>query len=163
MKRTFKIYILSAAFLLGAVGMNAQVADFEKYAKAEGTTYAYISQTMLELIENGGSVSVPGMDMAEFAGRLTSMQIINCDTEQSCGHLKSDVADIVKAQKYELLMQTSEEGLEADIYIKEGKKSSVLILEIDSGDTVCCIVIAGNFSAKDMLEALDKSTLRISR
>lgn len=158
MKHLINKYILSIVLLLSSLAVSAQVAEFEKYAKAEGTTYACISKAMFNLIGGKASASVPNMDMAQLVGKINSMQIINCESERACKSIKDDVAKIVKTKRYDMLMQTSEAGSEVKIYINEGQKTSVLILISDSASTVTCVVIAGSFSTKGILNAIETNT-----
>ena len=149
-----KIYsrtlICTLIMLLSSLTANAQVEEFEKYSDMKNVTYVYISKAMLTLAKGLTTPSVPGMDMKNAFGKLNAIQIITTENKAARTKLKAEVADVVKREKYEMLMQVDEDDSKVRIYFKDGKKQSVILMSTDESDETSVIVFSGTLKIEDV-------------
>lgn len=148
--RCFSYIIICVMMLAFSVSANAQVEAFKKYSNSKDITYVYISKAMLRFAGGKAAPSVPGVDMKGLSGKLSGIQIITSDSKAARTRLENETMDIVKANKYELLMQVDDDGEKVRIYSKEGKKQSVIIMYVDETDETSVIVFSGTFTMSDI-------------
>lgn len=155
-----KIYsrtlICTLIMLLSSLTANAQVEEFEKYSDMKNVTYVYISKAMLTLAKGLTTPSVPGMDMKNAFGKLNAIQIITTENKAARTKLKAEVADVVKRDKYEMLMQVDEDDSKVRIYFKDGKKQSVILMSTDESDETSVIIFSGTFKMEDIQKMTEK-------
>jgi len=150
--RTFfsRTLICTLIMLLSSLTANAQVEEFEKYSDMKNVTYVYISKAMLTLAKGLTTPSVPGMDMKNAFGKLNAIQIITTENKTARAKLKAEVADVVKRDKYEMLMQVDEDDSKVRIYFKDGKKQAVILMSTDESDETSVIAFSGTFKIEDV-------------
>ena len=155
-----KIYsrtlICTLIMLLSSLTANAQVEEFEKYSDMKNVTYVYISKAMLTLAKGLTTPSVPGMDMKNAFGKLNAIQIITTENKAARTKLKAEVADVVKRDKYEMLMQVDEDDSKVRIYFKDGKKQSVILMSTDESNETAVIAFSGTFKIEDIQKMTEK-------
>ena len=155
-----KIYsrtlICTLIMLLSSLTANAQVEEFEKYSDMKNVTYVYISKAMLTLAKGLTTPSVPGMDMKNAFGKLNAIQIITTENKAARAKLKAEVADVVKRDKYEMLMQVDEDDSKVRIYFKDGKKQSVILMSTDESNETAVIAFSGTFKIEDIQKMTEK-------
>ena len=155
-----KIYsrtlICTLIMLLSSLTANAQVEEFEKYSDMKNVTYVYISKAMLTLAKGLTTPSVPGMDMKNAFGKLNAIQIITTENKAARTKLKAEVADVVKREKYEMLMQVDEDDSKVRIYFKDGKKLSVILMSTDESNETSVIAFSGTFKIEDVQKMTEK-------
>ena len=155
-----KIYsrtlICTLIMLLSSLTANAQVEEFEKYSDMKNVTYVYISKAMLTLAKGLTTPSVPGMDMKNAFGKLNAIQIITTENKAARTKLKAEVADVVKREKYEMLMQVDEDDSKVRIYFKDGKKQSVILMSTDESNETSVIAFSGTFKIEDVQKMTEK-------
>lgn len=145
MKR-FKIHFLSMLMLtLTCLTAQAQTNPFDRFAEYKDVTYVYISKAMLKLIGTNVIPSINGIDVKEIGNKLNSIQIITSEknTKES---LKSEAINIIKKDAYENILQISEDNSKVDIYFKEGKKNSIIVMLNDEKSETVLIVFSGTFT-----------------
>ena len=142
--------ICTLIMLLSSLTANAQVEEFEKYSDMKNVTYVYISKAMLTLAKGLTTPSVPGMDMKNAFGKLNAIQIITTENKTARAKLKAEVADVVKRDKYEMLMQVDEDDSKVRIYFKDGKKQAVILMSTDESDETSVIAFSGTFKIEDV-------------
>jgi len=156
-----KIYsrtlICTLIMLLSSLTANAQVEEFEKYSDMKNVTYVYISKAMLTLAKGLTAPSVPGMDMKNAFGKLNAIQIITTENKAARAKLKAEVADVVKRDKYEMLMQVDEDDSKVRIYFKDGKKQSVILMSTDESNETSVIAFSGTFKIEDVQKMTESS------
>lgn len=156
-----KIYsrtlICTLIMLLSSLTANAQVEEFEKYSDMKNVTYVYISKAMLTLAKGLTTPSVPGMDMKNAFGKLNAIQIITTENKAARTKLKAEVADVVKRDKYEMLMQVDEDDSKVRIYFKDGKKQSVILMSTDESNETAVIAFSGTFKIEDVQKMTESS------
>lgn len=157
MKRNILKAITLIVFIF--VGINAKANDnpFDKFADAKDITYIYISKAMLSLVGTDMIPSINGVDIADISSRLNSIQIITSDKKMKTT-LRSEALSIIKKGKYESLMQISEEKNKVDIYHKNGKSNSLIVMINDNADNTIVIVFSGSFSTESIMKMLQKQS-----
>lgn len=138
--------------LIGSIAMNAQVPEFQKFSGKEGYSCVYISKAMLRFASTFATPEVPGMNMKKIASKLDAIQIIGAESTKPATDLRTTFNSVVKRDKYELLMQMSDEGDEVNIYFHDGQKKSksVIAMLTDDGDEVAAIIFSGSFTTEDI-------------
>jgi len=152
-----RILTLALIMLLSSLTANAQVEEFEKYSDMKNVTYVYISKAMLTLAKGLTTPSVPGMDMKNAFGKLNAIQIITTENKAARTKLKAEVADVVKREKYEMLMQVDEDDSKVRIYFKDGKKQSVILMSTDESNETAVIAFSGSFKIEDVQKMTESS------
>ena len=104
---------------------------------------------MLKLIGTEAIPSINGVDIDEISGKLKSIQIITSEktTKES---LKSEAMSIIKKEAYEKLLQISEPDNKVDIYFKDGKKNSIIVMVNGEKNQTVLIVFSGTFSTSSI-------------
>lgn len=157
MRKIFsRTLICTLIMLLSSLTANAQVEEFEKYSDMKNVTYVYISKAMLTLAKGLTTPSVPGMDMKNAFGKLNAIQIITTENKAARTKLKAEVADVVKREKYEMLMQVDEDDSKVRIYFKDGKKQSVILMSTDESNETSVIAFSGTFKIEDVQQLTSK-------
>ena len=158
MRKIFsRTLICTLIMLLSSLTANAQVEEFEKYSDMKNVTYVYISKAMLTLAKGLTTPSVPGMDMKNAFGKLNAIQIITTENKAARTKLKAEVADVVKREKYEMLMQVDEDDSKVRIYFKDGKKQSVILMSTDESNETSVIAFSGTFKIEDVQKMTESS------
>jgi len=154
--KLFHKFVLILALLTTSFSLHAQVEEFEKYSDMKNVTYVYISKAMLTLAKGLTTPSVPGMDMKNAFGKLNAIQIITTENKAARTKLKAEVADVVKREKYEMLMQVDEDNSKVKIYFKDGKKQSVILMSTDENNETSVIIFSGTFKIEDIQKMTEK-------
>ena len=154
--KLFHKFVLILALLTTSFSLHAQVEEFEKYSDMKNVTYVYISKTMLTLAKGLTTPSVPGMDMKNAFGKLNAIQIITTENKAARTKLKAEVADVVKREKYDILMQVDEDNSKVKIYFKDGKKQSVILMSTDENNETSVIIFSGTFKMEDIQKMTEK-------
>ena len=144
--------ILCVAMMALSLQANAQVKEFEKYADTKNVTYVYISKFMLRMVGKGSSPSVPGVNTQSIMNKLNGIQIISSEEKTSAARLKAETQSIIKQGKYELLLQVDEDDEKVNIYHREGKQQSVVVMLSDDDGEVSVIVFSGTFTLEDVMK-----------
>ena len=154
--KLFHKFVLILALLTTSFSLHAQVEEFEKYSDMKNVTYVYISKAMLTLAKGLTTPSVPGMDMKNAFGKLNAIQIITTDNKAARAKLKTEVTDVVKREKYDMLMQVDEDDSKVRIYFKDGKKQSVILMSTDENNETSVIIFSGTFKMEDIQKMTEK-------
>lgn len=150
-KRTIQT-LITLVLAMTSLHANAQVKEFEKYSDTKNVTYVYISKFMLGMAGKLATPSVAGVNTKSIMNKLSGIQIITSEDKTAAARLKSDTQDIVRQGKYELLMQVDEDGEKVRIYHCEGKKQSVVVMQVEESDELTVIVFSGKFTLDDVMK-----------
>ena len=90
-------------------------------------------------------------------GKLNAIQIITTENKAARTKLKAEVADVVKREKYEMLMQVDEDDSKVRIYFKDGKKQSVILMSTDESNETAVIAFSGTFKIEDVQKMTESS------
>ena len=153
MKSILTNIIVAIMLAMTSINAQAQKNPFDKFSDYKDVTYIYISKTMLKLVGTTAIPSINGIDINEFGSKLNSIQIITSE-KSSKKSLKTEALSIIKKDSYEKIMQVSEEDNKVDIYFKEDKKGSIIVMVNDEKDSTVLIVFSSNFSMANILKMI---------
>lgn len=153
MKSILTNIIVAIMLAMTSINAQAQKNPFDKFSDYKDVTYIYISKTMLKLVGTTAIPSINGIDINEFGSKLNSIQIITSE-KSSKKSLKTEALSIIKKDSYEKIMQVSEEDNKVDIYFKEDKKGSIIVMVNDEKDSTVLIVFSGTFSMANILKMI---------
>lgn len=153
MKSILTNIIVAIMLAMTSINAQAQKNPFDKFSDYKDVTYIYISKTMLKLVGTTAIPSINGIDIKEIGSKLNSIQIITSE-KSSKKSLKTEALSIIKKDSYEKIMQVSEEDNKVDIYFKEDKKGSIIVMVNDEKDSTVLIVFSGNFSMANILKMI---------
>lgn len=153
MKSILTNIIVAIMLAMTSINAQAQKNPFDKFSDYKDVTYIYISKTMLKLVGTTAIPSINGIDIKEIGSKLNSIQIITSE-KGSKKSLKTEALSIIKKDSYEKIMQVSEEDNKVDIYFKEDKKGSIIVMVNDEKDSTVLIVFSGNFSMANILKMI---------
>lgn len=154
MKTIITNFILAIMLMMTSINAQAQKNPFDKFSDYEDVTYIFISEAMLKLVGTTAIPSIDGIDINEIGSKLKSIQII---TSEKCtkNSLKSEAMSIIKKESYEKLIQVSEKDNKVDIYFKDGKKNSIIVMVNDEKDDTVLIVFSGEFGMANIAKMLE--------
>lgn len=140
--------------MMTSINAQAQKNPFDKFSDYEDVTYIFISEAMLKLVGTTAIPSIDGIDINEIGSKLKSIQII---TSEKCtkNSLKSEAMSIIKKESYEKLIQVSEKDNKVNIYFKDGKKNSIIVMVNDEKDDTVLIVFSGEFGMANIAKMLE--------
>ena len=141
---------------LTCLSSQAQTNPFDRFAQSEEVTYVYISKQMLKLIGTSAIPSINGINIKEIGSKLNSIQIITSEksTKKS---LKAEAMSIIKKEAYEKLLQISEPDNKVDIYFKDGKKNSIIVMVNGEKNQTVLIVFSGTFTTSTIADIFQKA------
>lgn len=156
MKRYIRQIIAILVLAMASLNAMAQANPFDKFADSKDVTYVYISEAMLKLIGTEAIPSINGVDIDEISGKLKSIQIITSEktTKES---LKSEAMSIIKKEAYEKLLQISEPDNKVDIYFKDGKKNSIIVMVNGEKNQTVLIVFSGTFTTSSIAKIFQET------
>jgi hypothetical protein len=154
MKTIITNILLAIMLMMNSINAQAQKNPFDKFSDYEDVTYIFISEAMLKLVGTTAIPSIDGIDINEIGSKLKSIQII---TSEKCtkNSLKSEAMSIIKKESYEKLIQVSEKDNKVDIYFKDGKKNSIIVMVNDEKDDTVLIVFSGKFGMANIAKMLE--------
>ena len=154
MKTIITNILLAIMLMMTSINAQAQKNPFDKFSDYEDVTYIFISEAMLKLVGTTAIPSIDGIDINEIGSKLKSIQII---TSEKCtkNSLKSEAMNIIKKESYEKLIQVSEKDNKVDIYFKDGKKNSIIVMINDEKDDTVLIVFSGEFGTANIAKMLE--------
>ena len=154
MKTIITNILLTIMLMMTSINAQAQKNPFDKFSDYEDVTYIFISEAMLKLVGTTAIPNIDGIDINEIGSKLKSIQII---TSEKCtkNSLKSEAMSIIKKESYEKLIQVSEKDNKVDIYFKDGKKNSIIVMVNDEKDDTVLIVFSGEFGMANIAKMLE--------
>lgn len=154
MKTIITNILVAIMLMMTSINAQAQKNPFDKFSDYEDVTYIFISEAMLKLVGTTAIPSIDGIDINEIGSKLKSIQII---TSEKCtkNSLKSEAMSIIKKESYEKLIQVSEKDNKVDIYFKDGKKNSIIVMVNDEKDDTVLIVFSGEFGMANIAKMLE--------
>ncbi len=156
MKRFVLKALAIITLALTCINTYAKDNPFDKFADSKDVTYIYISKAMLSLVGTNMIPSINGIDIAEISRKLNSIQIITSE-KQTKQSLKSEAMSIIKKGKYDSLMQIAEENNKVDIFHKDGKDNSLIVMINDNESNTIVIVFSGTFNTENIMNMLQRN------
>ena len=127
---------------------------YNKYSDMQGVEAVYISQAMFRLIGRVPDIEVNDKDvnLSTFIKTLSGFYMLSCDkTSPASNGLYDDVKKYIGSGKYELLMESKDNGEVVRIYSLGDEKTieSFVMLEKDDSETTF-ICFDGKMARKDV-------------
>ncbi len=130
---------------------------YNKYSDNKGVSAVYISPSMFKLIGK-----LPEIDVADGEVNLTpivkdleGMYLISIEDSKDCKNLREDAEKMVKSGKYELLMETKEDGETVRIHIiNSGEYVTSLVILTSEKDETTFIAFDGKIRQEDIEKLL---------
>ena len=154
-----KLAIIAGLLLAICTSTFAQSGKniYNKYSDSKGASAVYISPSMFKLIGK-----LPDIDVADGEVNLTpvvksleGMYLISIEDSKDCKNLKEDVETMVKTGKYELLMETKEDGETVRIHvINSGEYITSLVILTYERDETTFIAFDGKIRREDVEKLL---------
>lgn len=154
-----KLAIIAGLLLAICTSTFAQSGKniYNKYSDSKGASAVYISPSMFKLIGK-----LPDIDVADGEVNLTpvvksleGMYLISIEDSKDCKNLKEDVETMVKTGKYELLMETKEDGETVRIHvINSGEYITSLVILTSERDETTFISFDGKIHREDVEKLL---------
>lgn len=154
MKTIIANILVAIMLMMTSINAQAQKNPFDKFSDYEDVTYIFISEAMLKLVGTTAIPSIDGIDINEIGSKLKSIQIITSE-KHTKNSLKSEAMSIIKKDSYEKLIQVSEKDNKVDIYFKDGKKNSIIVMVNDEKDDTVLIVFSGEFGMANIAKMLE--------
>lgn len=160
MKKIVTILVLFAMSVAAFAQSGREI--YNKYSDLPGVEAVYISQSMFRLIGRVPDIEVNDKDvnLSTFIKTLSGFYMINCEKNQAAAKdIYDDVKKYIGSGKYELLMESKDDGDIVRIYSLGDEKTieSFVMLERDDDETTF-ICFDGKMARKEV-ENLLGSTL----
>lgn len=160
MKKIVTLLVLFAMSVTAFAQSGREI--YNKYSDLPGVEAVYISQSMFRLIGRVPDIEVNDKDvnLSTFIKTLSGFYMINCEKNQAAAKdIYDDVKKYIGSGKYELLMESKDDGDIVRIYSLGDEKTieSFVMLERDDDETTF-ICFDGKMARKEV-ENLLGSTL----
>lgn len=138
MKRIVALLTLLAVSVAALAQSGKDI--YNKYSDLPGVEAVYISQSMFRLIGRIPDIEVNDKDvnLTSFIKTLSGFYLISCEKNQTAAkEIYDDVKNYIGSGKYELLMESKDNGDIVRIYSLGDEKTieSFVMLEQDDGET----------------------------
>ena len=159
-----RIAALVAAMILLTAGAWAQDGKgiYNKYSDNDNVSAVYISSSMFKLMGKVPNMELgegSSMDLGSIIKNLNSMYLLDCDDEDLCNEIKSDVNKFIKKYDFEMLMEIKDKGEVVRIYTTGNEKTvTQFILTASEYEAFTFICLDGTMSRADLEKAIAKAT-----
>lgn len=154
-----RIASIVAVMLMLTAGVQAQDSKgiYNKYSDNDEVSAVYISQSMFKLIGR-----IPDLDMGDeslnlgpLIKNLNYMYILDCEDEDICAQIRSDVNKYIEKGKFDMLMEIKDKGEVVRIYTSGGEKTvKVFMLTASQEDAITVICLDGDMNRADLERAI---------
>lgn len=151
--------LLLTVMLLVTVSSFAQDGRsiYNKYSDEDNVSAVYISQAMFRLIGKLPAIELEegDMDLTGVINTLNGFYLISSENKKINSSLQSDVEKMVKAGKYEMMMEVKDNGTIVRIYLVGDEKIvSSLVVLVNEGEECTFLSIDGKMSRDKMNEVI---------
>lgn len=165
-----KLLIAALAAFLVAASVFAQDGKsiYNKYSGKDGVESVYISPAMFKMVGQLPELSVhvdsedDTIDLAPIMRSLDGMYILSSSNQEVNTRIAADVADFVRKNKFELLMDAKDGEEAVSMYTLPDKKEAdflngFLMISTEPGESTF-IYIAGTMSRSDFEALVNSAT-----
>lgn len=151
--------------LLIAAGAYAQSGKslYNKYSDSNGVSAVYISPAMFRMIGQLPNLDVEAsdggkVDIAPLIRSFEGFYLLNVSDKAQAAELKQEVQTMIKAGRFEVLVEAKDSGSTMRIYtVGDDKIISSLVMLAQEGDSVQFICLEGTINRKDFESLMAKS------
>lgn len=146
MKNIIISIILTIIFLAGGLTANANPTKaINEISEMDGVTSVYISKAMLSLFGGGVGQQISGVNIADIAGSLNSINIIEIENKATIDKAKNIIRRIINSKQLELLTRIKDQNDNVNIYASvQGNITQYLLMVTDSQDELVLIYLEGD-------------------
>ena len=151
--------------LLIAAGAYAQSGKslYNKYSDSNGVSAVYISPAMFRMIGQLPNLDVEAsdgekVDIAPLIRSFEGFYLLNVSDKAQAAELKQEVQTMIKAGRFEVLVEAKDSGSTMRIYtVGDDKTISSLVMLAQEGDSVQFICLEGAMNRNDFETLMAKS------
>lgn len=121
---------------------------FAKYSDMDNVSSVYISKAMIEM---NPELYTKDVNIGKLAKQLELVQILSTMDNEIKREMRRDIENVVRAQKYELLMKQKGIVSRMAFYVKrKEEKVQDLIMVVDGAATLKYVRLVGDMTLKDI-------------
>ena len=151
--------------LLIAAGAYAQSGKslYNKYSDSNGVSAVYISPALFRMIGQLPNLDVEAsngekVDIAPLIRSFEGFYLLNVSDKAQAAELKQEVQTMIKAGRFEVLVEAKDSGNTMRIYtVGDDKTISSLVLLAQEGDSVQFICLEGSINRNDFENLIAQS------
>ncbi|MBD5341653.1 MAG: DUF4252 domain-containing protein [Bacteroides sp.] len=148
-----KIILTMLLAMLTSVGAFAQTKFYETCREIPQFETVYIGKSMLQMV-NSSTLNIEGINLNSLVGKLESVQVISAEKSKPGKKLK-EMADkeFSPAKKYEIMLESHDEGDSTTIYFKKisDKSNEYVLINSSTGDhETTVIILTGSITPEDL-------------
>ena len=149
--KTVKLVFVSLLLALPRLG-QAQQELFKKYSDRKNVSSVYISKAMLEM---NPSLFTKDISIGKAASQLHSVQIVSPMDNNIKTDMLTDIRELVKSSRYELLMKQKGTVSSSEFYVsRKGDKGKELIMVPTGAASLKFVYLEGEMTTKDVQNIL---------
>lgn len=156
MKKIVVTFILSTLCMILTTSCKAQSKLFTDAAKLPDVTSVYVSPAMMKL---GGAMMAASNynDYKKYIKKIKSMEVLTSDSSESKKKLNAMCDSIIAANKYELLIETTENNDRTMIYsqVPEDENTTMsngLVIVNSDGSDLSVVYINGQIDVAEIVK-----------
>lgn len=163
-----RILATVAAAVLLAVNALAQdgKAIYNKYSDCDDVSAVYISSAMFRMIGKVPDMNLSSspIKLGSLIRSLDSMYVLDCDDDELCGEISTDVRKLLKKYEFELLMEMKESGETVRIHTLGSEKVvNHFILTASGEDSFTFICLDGKMDREELEKEIAKAARNLNR
>ena len=155
MKKT--LALISMVLFAAIASAQTSKEIYNKYSDKSGVSAVYVSPAMFKLMKVLPDINVKdgNVNITKMVQSLDGMYILNTENSSVGDSIYKEVDRMVKAGKYEVLLESKENGEVARIYsVGKGDCITDLVLLTGEGKETSFIAISGKIDAEDLAKLL---------
>lgn len=158
-----RLYFLAILFIMSAIASSAQVSSvFDRYSDTKDVSAVYISKTMLRMIPNFGANGTNSP--AELISKLDCIRVLSTPNPSLIKKMSEDFKSEIKKEKYEVLLQATENGERVFIYMKTGKDDiNEYLITAEDPEESNYVLIVGTITPADVMKMNESKSLPLRK
>lgn len=146
MKNIIVSIVLTITLLAGGLTAKANPTKaINEISEMDGVSSVYISKAMLSLFGSGVGQQFSGVNIADIAGSLNSINIIEINDHETKDKAKNIINRIINSKQLELLTRIKDQKDNVNIYASvQGNITQYLLMVTDSQDELVLIYLEGD-------------------
>ena len=153
-----RLYFLSILFVMAVISASSQVNSvFDRFSDTKEVTSVYISKVMLRMIPD---VDANGLNVGDISSKLDCIRVLSTSNSKMISTISSDFQNEIKKGKYEILLQTNDDGEKVVIYMKSGNDGiNEYLIAAEEPNEFNYVLIAGSITPADVMKMNEKKSL----
>lgn len=151
--------ILLAATLAFTAAAQDWNSIYNRYSGKEGVSSVYISPAMFRLMKSLPDVEIESedVDLGGIIRTFTGMYILDIEDGKAAAELEAELQHVIKAGRYELLMEAADESETMRIYtISKGDTVTDFLMLAYDGSETSVIAITGEIPFSELQKLISE-------